>query len=174
MENRNLLTTLFSLLCFWLVLSGCGTEEVTPQKDPTHNPGGNPSCDTLEPLVYEAPLTGGEYHCLWCNREWTWTIPANSQSLFVVIALTCERLRSETHLEIRDALGSAIWNQEIEQGESEIYCIRYEGPFSGALSVRLHGSSDLLLVRDLIEEFHGSVYLKVFNARGERLAGPNI
>ena len=116
---------------------------------------------------------GSEFHCLWCNREWKWTIPADSRSLFVLLAFTCERLRSEAYLEIRDAQGSIVWQREIRPGNDETYCIRHESPTGRDLSVHLRGSRDLLVLTDLIEEFRGSVYLKVFDDAGHLVVGPD-
>ncbi len=172
MENRNQSTRLLLLFFFWLAIGGCGSEEVTSETDPTLNPDEVPSCETLESRIFQDPLTGSEFHCLWCNRAWTWAIPANRRRLFVLIAFTCERLRSEAFLEIRNAQGSVVWQREIRPGDGESCCIRHEGPAGEVLSVRLRGSRDLLLVRDLIEEFRGSVYLKVFNERGDLVGGP--
>ena len=77
MGKRSQAAILALHLCLWLALSGCGTEEDASGADPTMTPGQAPSCETLEPLVFEPPLTGGEFHCLWCNREWAWTVPAD-------------------------------------------------------------------------------------------------
>ena len=173
MEYRNQWTRLFLFLFLWLAVAGCGSEEVAPDTDPTIHPEGPPSCETLEPRVFQDPLTGSEFHCLWCNREWKWTIPADSRSLFVLIAFTCERLRSEAYLEIRDAQASIVWQREIRPGDGESYCIRHESPAGEVLSVRLRGNRDFLLLTDLIEEFRGSVYLKVFNERGHLVVGPD-
>ncbi|MGW8322897.1 MAG: hypothetical protein ACWGSD_15210 [Thermodesulfobacteriota bacterium] len=173
MEHRNQWTRLFSLLFLWLAFAGCGSGEVTPDTDPTIHPDGAPSCETLEPRLFQDPLTGGEFHCLWCNRNWKWTVPADSRPLFVLIAFTCERLRSEAYLEIRDAQGSIVWQREMRPGVGESYCIRHESPTSEVLSVRLCGTRDLLLLTDLIEEFHGSIYLKVFDGRGHLVMGPD-
>ena len=173
MEYRNQWARLFLFLFLWLALAGCGSEEVTPDTDPNLHPDGAPSCETLESRIFQDPLTGSEFHCLWCNREWTWTIPADSRSLFVLIAFTCERLRSEAYLEIRDAQESIVWQREIRPGDGESYCIRQDSPAGGVLSVRLRGSRDLLFLTDLIEEFRGSVYLKVFNEQGHLVVGPD-
>ena len=116
---------------------------------------------------------GSEFHCLWCNREWKWTIPADSRSLFVLLAFTCERLRSEAYLEIRDGRESIVWQREIRPGDGESYCIRHESPAGENLSVHLRGSRDFLLLTDLIEEFRGSVYLKVLDERGHMMVGPD-
>lgn len=173
MEYRNQSTRLLLSLFLWLVLAGCGSEGVTPDTDPTLHPDGAPSCETLESRLFQDPLTGSEFHCLWCNREWNWTIPSDSRSLFILISFTCERLRSEAYLEMRDARESIVWQREIRPGDDETYCIRHESPAGEVLSVRLRGSRDLLLLSDLIEEFRGSVYLKVFDERGHLLMGPN-
>jgi hypothetical protein len=164
---------LFLSLFLWFAVAGCGSEEVTPDTDPTIQPDEAPSCETLESRVFQGPLTGSEFHCLWCNREWKWTIPADSRSLFVLIAVTCERLRSEAYLEIRDARQTVLWQQELRPGDGESYCVRHESPVGEALSVHLRGSRDLLLFSDLIEEFRGSVYLKVFDERGHLAMGPD-
>ena len=115
-------------------------------------------------------MTGGAFHCLWCSREWKWTLAADSQRLFVVIAVTCDRLASEAYLEIRDPQGVVVWQQPVKQGDAETYCIRYDNPPTGALTVGLYGQRDFPLFKNLTEEFRGSVYLKVFNERGD-LAG---
>ena len=140
-----------------------------PNPGPIPAPEAVPSCDTLGPLVLQDPLTGGAFHCLWCNQEWKWTIPAERRSLFILIALVCERLRSEAYLEVRDAHRSVVWRREIRQGETTTHCIRDDEPEAGTLSVGLRGSRDLLLATGLIEEFRGSVYLKVFDERGDPL-----
>jgi hypothetical protein len=171
MENRNKRTRLLYLLFFWLALAGCGSEEGTADTDLILHPDGVPSCETLQSRIFQDPLTGSEFHCLWCNREWKWTIPEDSRSLFVLIAFTCDRLRSEAYLEVRDARESIVWQREIRPGDDESYCIRHESPEGEVLSVRLRGSRDLLLLTDLIEEFRGSVYLKVFDKRGHLVAG---
>ena len=118
-------------------------------------------------------MTGSNFHCLWCNREWKWTIPADSRSLFVLIAFTCDYLRSEAYLEIRDGQESIVWQREIRPGDGESYCIRHESPEGEVLSVLLRGSRDFVLLSDLIEEFRGSVYLKVFDERGHLVVGPD-
>ena len=173
MEYRNQWAGLFLFLFFWLAFTGCGSEDVTPDTDPTLRPDGTPSCETLESRLFQGPLTGSAFHCLWCSREWNWTISADSRSLFILISCTCERLRSEAYLEIRDAQESIVWQQEIRPGNDETYCIRHESPGDEILSVRLRGSRDFLLLTDLIEEFSGSVYLKVFNERGHLVVGPD-
>lgn len=173
MNHRSEWPGLFLFLFFWLALAGCGTEQVTPDTDPTILPEEPPSCETLEPRIFQNPLTGSEFHCLWCNREWKWTIPADSQGLFVLVAFTCERLRSEAYLEIRDAQESIVWQREIRPGDDETHCIRHGNTASEVLSIRLHGSRDLLLLPDLIKEFRGSVYVKVFNERGHLVVGPD-
>lgn len=172
MEYRNQWTRLLFFFFLWFAVAGCGSEGVTPEPDPTIPPDGAPSCETLESRLFQDPLTGSEFHCLWCNREWKWRIPSDSRSLFVLIAVTCERLRSEAYLEIRDARESIVWQQEIRPGDDESYCIRHESPAGEALSVRLRGTRELLLVTDLIEEFRGNVYLKVFDERGQLVMGP--
>jgi len=174
MRNRNQPTGVLLLICLWITLSGCGSEEAMSGTDPSVPPEEIPSCETLEPHVLEDPLTGGAFHCLWCNQEWKWTIPSENKSLFILIALTCERLRSEAYLELQDAHRSVVWRQEIRQGDATTYCIRHEDPSGGTLSVSLHGSRDLLLATDLIEEFRGSVYVKMFNERGDPLTDPDL
>lgn len=173
MEHRNQWIGLLLFLFFWIALTGCGSEEVTPDTDPTLRPDGTPSCETLESRLFQDPLTGSEFHCLWCNREWSWTIPADSRSLFVLVSCTCERLSSEAYLEIRDAQGSIVWHREIRPGNDETYCIRHDNPTGRDLSVHLRGSRDFLLLTDLIEEFRGSVYLKVFDDVGQVVASPD-
>jgi hypothetical protein len=167
MENREQPFRVFVLLCLWLTFSGCGGDDGLRGPDPSLNPDRNPSCETLVPRVLEDPGTGGEFHCLWCNREWTWTLGAHTRRLFVLIAVTCERLGSEAYLEIRDPRGSLVWQQPVKQGEAETYCVLYENPPEGILSVGLYGRRDLLPIRNLIDEFRGSLYLKTFNERGE-------
>jgi hypothetical protein len=173
MEYRNLWTILFPFLFLWLAVVGCGSEEVKPDADLTLHPDDAPSCKTLESRVFHDPLTGSEFHCLWCNREWKWTIPADSRNLFVLIALNCERLRSEAYLEIREAQESIVWQREIRPGDGESYCIRHESPAGRDLSVLLRGSREFLLLTDLIEEFSGSVYMKIFDEGGRLLVGPD-
>lgn len=172
MNNRNQPVRLLFPLFFWLAISGCGGEDVSTAPDPALNPEETPSCETLAPLVLQDPLTGGTFHCLWCNREWTWRVPADSRRLFLLIALSCERLRAEAYLELRDSEQSIVWQTTIKQGDRETYCVRHEGMSGGLLSLRLSGTTGLPLIGDLIEEFQGSVYLKVFNERGEPAGGP--
>ena len=164
---------LFLSLFLWLAVAGCGSEEGAPDTDPTIQPDEAPSCETLESRLFQDPLSGSEFHCLWCNREWSWTIPSESRSLFVLISFTCERLRSEAYLEIRDARESVVWQREVGPGDGETYCIRHENPTGGGLSVHLRGSRDLFVLTDLIEEFRGSVYLKVFDDEGRLVVGPD-
>jgi hypothetical protein len=172
MENRNQSTRLLLFIFLCLTTLGCGSEEATPGTGPTLNPTEFSSCETLEPQVFEDPLTGGAFHCLWCSREWKWTIRENTQGLFVLVALSCERLRSAAHLQVKDSHASVVWRQEVRQGDTSTYCIQHEDPTSGTWSLRLRGSRNAPLVGDLIEEFRGSVYLKVFNERGDPLADP--
>jgi hypothetical protein len=160
----------FVLLLFLLLVpSGCGSGENAPAPRPTGDPGQAPSCETLQPQLLEDPSTGGAFHCLWCNRQWKWTVARGQASLFVVIAVVCEALGSEASLEIRDAQGLIAWQQPIEQGLSETYCIRQDKPLGGTYSVGLYGQRDFLSFRDLIEEFRGSIYLKIFDERGNLL-----
>jgi|GEM_PF-3264630 len=173
MECQERWKRLFLSLFFWLSVVGCGSEEGAPDTDPTIYPSEAPSCETLESRIFQDPLAGSEFHCLWCNREWKWTIPADSRSLFVLIAVTCERLRSEAYLEIRNARQTVLWQREIRPGDGKSFCIRHESPVGEVLSVHLRGSRDLLLLSDLIEEFRGSVYLKVFDERGRLVMGPD-
>lgn len=170
MDSRNRPVGFLLLLLCLLVFSGCGGEEDLPASDPTMNPDRIPSCETLEPQLFQDPLSGGAFHCLWCNREWKWTLTADSQHLFVLIAVTCDRLGSEAYLQIREPPGAVVWQQQVEQGDNETICIRCENPLTGVLSVRLYGHRDFTLITNLIEEFRGSVYLKVFNEQGD-LAG---
>ena len=86
-----------------------------------------------------------------------------------MISCTCERLASDACLEIRDDTGLVLWRQEVRQGDAATYCIRHEDATGGTISIRLRGNRDLLLVTGLIEEFHGSVYVKVFDERGNPL-----
>ena len=51
------------------------------------------------------------------------------------------------------------------------YCIQHEDPTRGTWALRLRGSRDASLVGDLIEEFRGSVYLKVFDDEGHLVVG---
>jgi hypothetical protein len=165
---------LLVFLCLGLALSGCGGEDAFQEADVPHGPEVPPSCETLEPRVEEDPLTGGAFQCLWCSREWSWSIPAAAERLFVLIALRCESLHSEAYLEIEDTDGTVLWLGEVEEGDARTYCICHEDPRSGTLSVRLRGGRRIPFAVDLIEEFRGSVYLKIFNEEGERLAGPNL
>ena len=41
-----------------LVAGGCGSEEATPDTDPTLHPDGVPSCETLQSRIFQDPLTG--------------------------------------------------------------------------------------------------------------------
>jgi len=154
------------LLCVLLGTVGCGTDETTSDTNPLWNPEKIPSCETLAPQVLQDPLTGGEFHCLWCNRQWEWDIATSNPKLFILVAITCEDLGSDAYLEIKDAKGTVVWHQQIQPGPGETYCIRHDNPATGAYSVGLYGHRNLLLIRDLIVEFRGSVYLKVFNERG--------
>ena len=169
MNDRNQMVGLVLLLFLLLVPSGCGSGENVPAPHPAEDPGQAPSCETLRPQLLQDPLTGGAFHCLWCNRQWKWTVAQGQAGLFVVIAVVCEALGSEAFLQIRDAQGSIAWQQAIRQGGSETYCIRQENPLGGAYSVGLYGQRDFLLFRDLIEEFRGSIYLKIFDERGDLL-----
>lgn len=173
MECRNQWTGFFLFLFLWLPVAGCGTEEASPDTSPSLPLEEPPSCDTLRPRLLEIPLTGSEFHCFRCSREWNWTTPAHRGNLFVLVSVTCERLRSEAYLEIRDAQETIVWQQEIRSGCSESYCARLGSPPGEALSVHLRGSLDLPFLKDLIEEFRGSVYLKVFDERGLPVAGPD-
>jgi len=166
MYNRNHPHSYLLVLCALLGLAGCGTEEAASDTNPPWNPEKVPSCETLAPEVLQDPLTGGEIHCLWCNRQWEWEVTTSIQSLYILVAITCEALGSDAYLEIREAKGAVVWHQQVEQGPGETYCIRYESPVKGTYSVGLYGHRNLLLIRDLIEEFRGGVYLKVFNERG--------
>lgn len=159
------------LLCCLLchTLPGCGGEPAISTADRGPYPDEDVSCVSLEPLVDQDPLTGGAFHCLICNRTWRWTVPPDTQELFVLIALHCERLRGGAYLEIENAHGASLWVREVEQGDAETHCIRQQDPVAGTLSVRLRGRRDLLLATDLIGEFQGSLYVKVFSERGERL-----
>jgi hypothetical protein len=170
MKNRNPSIRVTLFLCLWLVLPGCGGEEVAPDPDP----GEFSSCETLESQVLQDPLTGGAFHCLWCGREWKWTIHPNTGRMFVLVALTCERLRSRAHLEVKDSHASVVWSEEVQQGDAATYCVAYDRPGVGTWSVRLRGSRDLPFSPGLIEEFRGSVYLKVFNERGALVMDPDF
>jgi hypothetical protein len=172
MQDRKEWSRLFFSLFLWLAVAGCGTEDAAPDTDPSLPRNGPPSCETLGPRLFQDPLTGSAFHCLWCNREWKWTIPSENRNLFVLVSLTCERLRSEAYLEMRDTQGSILWEREIRTGDNESFCIRPESSVDGALTVRLRGSRNLLLFSNLIEEFRGSVYLKVFDERGRLVTGP--
>lgn len=174
MKNRNRPIRDLLFICLWMTLFGCGSEGAMPGTGPSLPTEEVPYCQTLEPRVLEDPLTGGAFHCLWCNQEWKWTIPDGKESLFVLIALTCERLRSEAYLEVQDARRLVAWHREIRQGDATTYCIRHEDPSGGTLSVGLHGSRDLLLATGLIEEFRGSVYMKIFDERGDPLVDPEF
>jgi len=166
MYKRNHPHPYLLVLCILLSFPGCGTEEDASETNPLWNPEKIPSCETLAPQVLQDPLTGGEFHCLWCNRQWEWEITTSSPSLFILVAITCEALGSDAYLEIRDAKGAVVWHQQVEQGPGETYCIRHDSPATGTYSVSLYGHRNLLLIRDLTEEFRGSVYLKVFDERG--------
>jgi hypothetical protein len=98
----------------------------------------------------------------------------DAERLFILIALRCEGLRSGAFLEILDSDGSLLWLREVKEGDARTYCICHEHPRNGTLSVRLRGGRQIPFAFDLIEEFRGVVYLKVFDQRGERLAGPNL
>ena len=164
---------LLLLLYSWLVFPGCGSEESSTDTDPALRQDKAASCETLASRLLEAPLTGSEFHCLWCNREWSWTVPAGSPTLFVLIAFTCDHLRSEAFLEVRDARRSVVWQREIGPGYGASHCIRIEDPPGETLSVRLRGSGELPRSTSLIKEFSGSVYLKVFDERSRLITGPD-
>jgi hypothetical protein len=83
-----------------------------------------------------------------------------------VISVLCEGLGSDAYLEITDAKGAVVWHRQVEQGSDETYCIRYDNPATGTYSVGLYGHRNLLLIRNLMEDFSGSVYLRVFDERG--------
>ncbi len=174
MMNQNLLTGVLLFLCLWAAVSGCGSEEAVPGTGPALPREEIPTCKTLEPRVLEDPLSGGAFHCLWCNQEWEWTVPARNDNLFLLIALTCERLRSTAYLEVEDPRRSVVWRREVRQGDSTTYCIRHEAPSGGTLSVGLRGSGILLPATDLIKEFRGSVYIKVFNEQGDLSGDPEF
>jgi hypothetical protein len=78
----------------------------------------------------------------------------------------CEDIGSDAYLEIRDGKGAVVWHQQVKEGAGETYCIRHENPAPGTYSVGLYGHRNLWLIKDLIEDFRGSVYLKAFNERG--------
>lgn len=165
LRNRALhpLLPLFALL----VHGGCGSEGPWSETTAVQHPEGIASCETLAPLVLQDPRTGGAFHCFWCNREWKWTVPESHPSLFILVDVICECLGSEAHVEIRDPEGSVVWRREIRPGSGETHCIRYADPPSGTYSLRLYGRQAFLLMEELIEEFDGSLYLKLFNERGE-------
>jgi hypothetical protein len=173
MDNRNRFIGLLLFLCFWLFFSGCGSEEGVPEPERTWTPDTSPSCEMLKPLVLQDPLTGGAFHCLGCNREWEWTLNADNERVFVLIAVTCTRLASEAYLEIRDPQGVLVWQQPVEQGDDETYCIRYEDPPAGVITVGLYGRLGIPLAMNLLQEFRGSIYLKLFNERGDLLGFRN-
>jgi len=167
MDNRNQAFGILFSLCCLLSFYGCGGEEDSPEADPIINPDSIPSCGTLEPRVMQDPLTGGSFHCLWCSREWKWTIAAAYPRLFVLIAINCDRLASEAYLEIRDPQRAIVWQQPVKQGDAESHCLRYENPPTGSLTVGLYGHREFLFTTNLVEEFRGSIYLKVFDDRGD-------
>ncbi len=158
-----------SFICFWLSLSACGTEDFTLEDRPEERPGESPSCESLEPLVFDWPVTGGAFHCLWCNRQWTWAVPEDAGNAFILVAWTCERLRSQATLELRDGHGSMVWQDRVEQGHEAIHCIRYQQHLRQPLHLRLSGTRDVFLIEGLIEEFRGGVFFKVFDERGNPL-----
>jgi hypothetical protein len=163
------------VLALFIVLSlpRCGTEEGAFDTNPLWSPEKTPACETLVSQVLQDPLRGGEFHCLWCRRQWEWEITSSSPSLFILVAITCEALGSDAYLEIRDAKGTVVWHQQIEQGPRETYCIRHDSPATGTYSVGLYGHRNLLLKGNLIEEFRGSVYLKIFDEQGEYVRPSN-
>jgi hypothetical protein len=55
----------------------------------------------------------------------------------------------------------------VNQGDNKTYCVLLENPIPGTYSVGLYGHQSFLLVRNLMEGFRGSVYLKMFNERGQ-------
>ncbi len=167
MINRHQPVIPLFLLCFWLAASGCGSGEDEGGADPATNSGEPPTCETLASLVLQDPLRGGTFHCLWCSRQWKWRVAADSGRLFLLISLTCERLRGRARLELCDSEQSVVWQREIRQGDRETFCIRHEQLSGGVPSLRLHGTRGVPLMGNLIEEFQGSVYFKILNDRGE-------
>jgi hypothetical protein len=156
---------LLVFLC--LTLSGCGSEEATSEATSIGSPEEAPSCESLEPLVLQDPLTGGEFHCLWCNREWEWTVGGNHPRVFILIHMVCADLDSEAYAAIKDPKGSVLWRQQVKQGQRETTCVVHDNPPRGTYSVGLYGHANLLPTRRLIREFRGSLYLKIFDHRGD-------
>ena len=169
MDRRNHAGRHLLFLFAFLMSAGCGSEGSLSDTIPLRHPEGAASCETLEPLLFQDPRTGGAFHCLWCSREWKWTVPAGRSSLFILIEVTCERVGSEAYVEIRNPATSVVWRREIREGDGDTQCIHYADAPTGTYSVRLYGRRAFLGVRDLIEEFDGSLYLKLFNERGEWL-----
>ncbi len=166
MDRRNQAGRHLLFLFALFVPVGCGSEGSLSGTIPLRRPEGIPSCATLEPLVLQDPQTGGAFHCLWCSREWKWTVPPGHPGLFILIDVSCESLGSEAYVEIRDPAASVVWRREIREGDDDTHCIQYADPPAGTYSVRLYGRMDFLLVHDLIEKFDGSLYLKLFNEDG--------
>ena len=154
------------LVCVSLFLRGCGGEAAESEGRLPWNPDRTPPCEALEPLVLQDPLTGGEFHCLWCSREWAWAVAGSHPRLFLVIDLACKDLGSEAYVEIRDPTGSVVWRKKVIPGHRKTACVVLDDPAQGTYSVRLHGSRDLLPAGDLIREFRGSLYLKMFDHHG--------
>lgn len=109
---------------------------------------------------------GGEFHCLWCNREWEWTVGRNLPRLFIVVGIVCADLDSEAYAVIRDPKGSVVWHQQVKRGHRETACIVHDDPPQGTYSVGLYGDHDFSPARKLIREFRGSFYVKIFDHRG--------
>jgi len=78
---------------------------ITPQTDITVNF-----------VVSLQPVEPG-FHTLYIRSQdlkGKWTLTADNQHLFVLIAVTCDRLGSEAYLEIRDPQGAVVWQQQVE------------------------------------------------------------
>ncbi len=163
------------LLPLLLFLGGCGDGPGrTPGRGPS--PEGTITCRDLVHRVYEDPRTGGSFHCLWCNRRWSATVSSAGGTLFVVVAVSCERLDPRARIEVLDPGGSSLWEHEVEQGEDEVYCLREEEARSGTYSIRLSGGGESSSGFPLVKEFQGTVLVKFFDEAGEPilpdLSGP--
>ena len=101
------------LLCVLLSLPGCGTDEGATHMIPLRDLEKMPTCESLAPQVLQDPLRGGEFHCLWCNRQWDWEVTTSIASLFMLVTIMCEDLGSDAYLEIRDAKRAVVWLHQV-------------------------------------------------------------
>ncbi len=140
---------------------GCGGEEGPAGSPPPSEPNGVLSCADLRP---GAPRTGGRFLCTACSQHWGWQLGEPMAAMYVLLELDC-RSTTGARLTLLDPKGLPVWKTEVLPGDRRLVCVSHSPAPQGDYSLHLTGD-----VSGGLTSFSGSIWINVYNHRGEQLA----